>query len=61
MTEEEWLASTNPEIIYLPNPPLADALEDAGCASTEMLNHCRNGGLHVRGCWVVDLFRDRGK
>ena len=36
-------------------PILADALEDAGCASEEILGHCRSGGPHVRGCWVVDL------
>ena len=34
---------------------LADALEDAGCASADLLTHCRSGGEHVRGCWVVDL------
>ena len=32
-----------------------DALEEAGCNSQEMLDHCRNPGEHVRGCWVVDL------
>jgi hypothetical protein len=36
-------------------PVLADALEDAGCADAELLDHCRAGGPHVRGCWVVDL------
>ena len=36
-------------------PLLADALEDAGCADADILVHCRNGGEHVRGCWVVDL------
>ena len=36
-------------------PILADALEDAGCDNADILNHCRNGGEHVRGCWVVDL------
>ena len=36
-------------------PILADALEDAGCTSTDVLGHCRGGGEHVRGCWVVDL------
>jgi hypothetical protein len=36
-------------------PILADALEDAGCSSKEMLEHCRCGGEHVRGCWLVDL------
>jgi hypothetical protein len=36
-------------------PVLADALEDAGCDNEDILNHCRNGGEHVRGCWVLDL------
>ncbi|MBN9121064.1 MAG: hypothetical protein J0I06_18250 [Planctomycetes bacterium] len=36
-------------------PILADALQDAGCDSTDILNHCRGSGPHVRGCWVVDL------
>jgi hypothetical protein len=36
-------------------PVLADALEDAGCTEAEILAHCRSGGEHVRGCWVLDL------
>ena len=51
-------------------PILADALQDAGCDSADILNHCREPGPHirecwldhcrgpgphVRGCWVVDL------
>jgi hypothetical protein len=36
-------------------PILADALEDAGCDSPDVLAHCRGDGPHVRGCWVVDL------
>jgi hypothetical protein len=36
-------------------PILGDALEDAGCDNQDILNHCRQGGEHVRGCWVVDL------
>ena len=36
-------------------PILADALEDAGCTSADVLEHCRTPGEHVRGCWVVDL------
>jgi len=36
-------------------PILADALEDAGCSNQDILQHCRSGGEHVRGCWVVDL------
>jgi hypothetical protein len=35
-------------------PILADALEDAGCESAELLNHCRCSGVHVRGCWVIN-------
>ena len=23
--------------------------------SNDILDHCRSGGPHVRGCWVVDL------
>jgi hypothetical protein len=36
-------------------PILGDALEDAGCADRAILDHCRSGGEHYRGCWVVDL------
>ncbi|MCE9561749.1 MAG: hypothetical protein K8U57_06800 [Planctomycetes bacterium] len=36
-------------------PILADALQDAGCDSEDMLAHCRDEKqVHVRGCWVVD-------
>jgi hypothetical protein len=35
-------------------PILADALEEAGCDNRDVLDHCRSGGEHVRGCWVVD-------
>jgi hypothetical protein len=40
-------------------PVLADALEDAGCQDQDILAHCRSGGEHVRGCWVVDLVLGR--
>ena len=37
-------------------PILADALQDAGCDSEDVLNHCRSASAtHVRGCWVVDV------
>lgn len=36
-------------------PILADALQDAGCENVDILNHCRQPGAHVRGCWVIDL------
>jgi hypothetical protein len=40
-------------------PILADALQDAGCDNAEILNHCRQPGEHVRGCWAVDLLLDK--
>ena len=40
-------------------PILADALEEAGCDHADILNHCREPGEHVRGCWVVDLLTGR--
>jgi hypothetical protein len=36
-------------------PILADALEDAGCAETTILDHLRSPGPHARGCWPLDL------
>jgi hypothetical protein len=39
---------------------LADALEEAGCTDTDILQHCRGPGPHVRGCWVVDLILSKG-
>jgi hypothetical protein len=36
-------------------PMLADALEEAGCSSADVLAHCRQPVPHVRGCWVLDL------
>jgi hypothetical protein len=34
---------------------LADALLDAGCDDDSLIQHCREPGPHVRGCWAVDL------
>lgn len=36
-------------------PMLGDALEDAGCDDAGILQHCRSGGPHVRGCWVIEM------
>ena len=44
---------------YSAVPILADALQDAGCDDERILSHCRCGGPHARGCWVVDLVLDR--
>jgi hypothetical protein len=59
-----WLTSTAVAIArgmyesrdFTAMPILADALQDAGCESEDVLNHCRDEKqTHVRGCWVVDL------
>jgi hypothetical protein len=58
-----WLTSTvktlafaiYEERSFIDLPVLADALEDASCTDLKILNHCRQPGEHVRGCWVVDL------
>jgi hypothetical protein len=35
-------------------PLLADALLDAGCEDEALMGHCRRGGEHARGCFVLD-------
>jgi hypothetical protein len=40
-------------------PILGDALEEAGCPDESVLTHCRSGGPHARGCWVLDLLAGR--
>jgi hypothetical protein len=40
-------------------PIMGDALQDAGCPDEDILNHCRSPGVHVRGCFVVDLVLSR--
>jgi hypothetical protein len=41
-------------------PILADALEEAGCDSADLLEHLRSLGPHARGCWGLDLVLARG-
>jgi hypothetical protein len=43
------------ERCFVKMPDLGDALERAGCRDEAVLNHCRETGEHVRGCWAVDL------
>lgn len=38
---------------------LADALEDADCTDSAVLNHLRDPGPHVRGCHVLDALLGR--
>jgi hypothetical protein len=60
--DQSWLTSTVIALAqqmydsrdFAAMPILADALQDAGCDNTDILNHCRAPGPHVRGCWCVD-------
>ena len=60
--DSRWLTATVSDLaltIYREKaferlPILADALQDAGCDSEEIIAHCRSDGPHARGCWVVD-------
>ena len=40
-------------------PILADALEEAGCDSAMVLDHCRSAAPHARGCWLLDTLLDK--
>jgi hypothetical protein len=64
--DSSWLAWNDGTVVKLAQgiyeerafdrlPVLADALEDVGCSDLDILGHCRSGGEHVRGCWVIDL------
>ncbi len=64
--DPSWLAWNNATVVRVAQgvyegrafdrlPVLADAIEDAGCTNPDILDHCREPGEHVRGCWVVDL------
>jgi hypothetical protein len=45
---------------FLAMPILADALEDAGCTTPAILDHCRRDpGPHIRGCWAIDLVLEK--
>jgi hypothetical protein len=48
------------ERVFHDMPILADALEDAGCTDAALLDHCRAGVEHVRGCWAVDVLLGKG-
>jgi hypothetical protein len=62
-TLKTWKGGTIPDLaqaIYVQRafdrlPIVADALQDAGCTDAAVLDHCRSGGEHVRGCWALDL------
>jgi hypothetical protein len=66
--DESWLAWNGELVVRLAQsiyderdfdrlPILADALEDAGCTSEDLLRHLREPGEHARGCWALDVVR----
>jgi hypothetical protein len=65
--EQRWVTSTTlnlatgiyDEKAFHSLPILADALQDAGCDSEDILNHFRQPGEHCRGCWALDLVLDK--
>jgi hypothetical protein len=40
---------------YQDLPILADALEEAGCESGDLLDHLRSDAPHFPGCWALDM------
>jgi hypothetical protein len=67
--DARWLTSTVCDLAHAifvnrafdQMPILADALMDAGCDSEEIMNHCRDAGMHFRGCWVIDLLLSKDR
>ncbi len=68
--ESSWLTWNDETVVRLSEaiyearafdqmPILADALQDAGCHDTKILNHCRQPGPHVRGCWIIDMLLNK--
>lgn len=64
--EPAWLACNGGAVVKVAHairqqssfeglPILADALEEAGCGDDTLLEHLREPGAHVRGCWALDL------
>ncbi|HEY3789982.1 MAG TPA: hypothetical protein VGL71_14075 [Urbifossiella sp.] len=48
-------ASMNGSRDFSSMPILGDALAEAGCEHSDILDHCRGNAPHFKGCWVVDL------
>jgi len=68
--DPSWLAWSDETVVHLAQAIyeeqdfdrmsiLGDALEDAGCHDESILRHCREKGIHVRGCWLLDLLLNK--
>ncbi|MFO0840957.1 MAG: hypothetical protein U0797_00980 [Gemmataceae bacterium] len=47
------------EQLYTLMPILGDALYESGVDAELILTHCRAGGPHFPGCWVLEVVRHR--
>jgi hypothetical protein len=72
VVDPQWLAWQGRTVVKLARaiyedrrfadlPVLGDALEEAGCTDAEILGHCRGGGEHARGCWLIDLILSKDR
>jgi hypothetical protein len=43
-----------------PRPIRPEVPQDTGYDSADVLAHCCGEGLHVKGCWVVDVVLGKG-
>lgn len=68
--QPEWLLSNNGTVVKMAQwiyeqkeygdlPILGDALEEAGCGSPGILEHCHSARVHVKGCWALDQILGR--
>ncbi|VTR95437.1 Uncharacterized protein (Fragment) OS=uncultured bacterium PE=4 SV=1 [Gemmata massiliana] len=64
IVQPSWLTTTVRTLVkgayatFSQLPILADAFQDAGCDSDDILNHLRGPGPHAGDCWVWDLLVD---
>lgn len=42
-------------------PSLADRLQEAGMKESAIVAHCREPGIDVRGCWVIDALLGKAR
>jgi hypothetical protein len=54
-----WAHGIYDERAFDEMPILGDALDEAGCTDQPLLDHLRDPGVHVRGCWAIDRLTGR--
>jgi hypothetical protein len=56
LAEAAYNASWDHDLFHV----LGDALEAAGCTDPAILGHARGGGVHAKGCWLLDGLLGKG-